>query len=356
MFEGSYGKEPFDLRLTVLRMIRQWKLIAAVTLAGTLLVTAIYCLDNILLKGAAEYRAVSTYRIDYGVDGEDINLVMINSYTWNTYMHTEEFLGFVRNRLAGSGFEGLSDEELGGYIQGNVESDLRVPSTIVTTEDDAKTAAIARAVEEAAVLDFAKGIGEIRDIRVIDHGKTEKVPPDLRVGRAAVLGAVLTFFFTAVILILKELGDDSIWLPASIRHRYGLKTAGTLKSRELKENICYLFSGKAQAAVCPVQEECDLTETVKILKDICRGTDAENTDWLTVPSPLACPESAERLRAAEGLLLAVKAGAHAGKQLEYVLEFLAQQDCEVTCVILLEADESLLKRYYGFKARKGVQV
>lgn len=350
MFTGSYGKEPFDLRLTVLRLIGQWKKIAAVTLAGTLLATGIYCLNHILLRGEEEYRATSLFRIDYGVEGQDINLVMINAYTWNTYMHTGEFLNFVRERLTGSDYESLGEEELGNCIQGNVESDLRVPSVIVTTGDAAMSTAIIRAVEEA-VLDFAQGINEIKDIRVLDQGKTEEVPPDLRVGRAAVLGAVLTFFFTVIILLLQELGDDSIWLPAAIGRRYGLKTAGTPESREVKENISYLFAGKKQAAFCTVQEEGE-SAAADTLSRICKGTAAENVDWLVVPSPLLCPEGVEKLKAADGVLLGVKAGAHAGKQLEYVLEFLAQQDCKVTCAILLQADERLLKRYYGFQNKR----
>lgn len=352
MLEASYGKEPFDLRLTVLRMIRQWKKITVVTLTGMLIVTGIYCLDNILLKGETQYRASSVYRIEYGVAPEDTNLVMINSHTWSTYIQADEFLDAVRERLAGSGFEGLDNEELRGYIQGDMESDWRVPSTIVTTEDAAKSTAISKATEEALILDFSKGISEIRDIRVIDHSGTEKVLPDVRVGRAAVLGAVLTFFFTMVILLLKEIGDDAIWLPAVIRRRYGLKTVGTLKSRELKENVCYCFSGSKQAAICTVQEDCDPTEAAETLKRICKDTAAEGTSWVVVPSLLLCPEGVEKLKEADGVLLAVKAGAHAGKRLEYALEFLAQQDCEVTAVILLEADELLLKWYYAQKAAR----
>ena len=39
-------------------------------------------------------------------------------------------------------------------------------------------------------------------------------------------------------------------------------------------------------------------------------------------------------------------------QLEYVLEYLRQQDCEVTAVLLWQADERLLRRYYWFARRK----
>ena len=92
MLQGYYGKEPFDLRLTVLRMLGQWKKIILWTLAGTLLLGGAYCVKNILFRGERQYKAVSIYRVDYGVDDIDANLVMINDYTCNTKVHTEEFL------------------------------------------------------------------------------------------------------------------------------------------------------------------------------------------------------------------------------------------------------------------------
>lgn len=354
MWEACYGKESFDLRLTVLRMIRQWKKILFITLAGALIFGGIYCMKNTFLRGRREYSAGSVYRVDYGVDEVDANSVMINSYTWNTYMHTEEFLDMVRSRLAGSGMEGMGDEELGGYIQGDIESDWRVPSTRVVTDDMNKSTAIAKAVEEAVIRDFAPGISEIKAIRVLDHaGEAQEIVPELRIGRAFILGAVLSAFFVVVILLLKELGDDNIWLPATIRRRYGVKAAGTLKSRELKENIRYLFEGATHPAVCSVQENCDPAGIAEVIGRLCAGTAAGEADWQSLPGPLAFPEAAGKLRAADGILLAVRAGAHGGKQLEYTLDFLAQQDCKVTAVILLDADEVLLRLYYGLKKTDG---
>ena len=37
MWEGSYGKEPFDLRLAALRLIKNIPITTAVTIMGTLL-------------------------------------------------------------------------------------------------------------------------------------------------------------------------------------------------------------------------------------------------------------------------------------------------------------------------------
>lgn len=350
MLQGYYGKEPFDLRLTVLRMLGQWTKIVLWTVVGTLLLGGAYCVKNTLFRGEKQYSGVSVYRVDYNVADEDVSLVMINTYTWNTYVHTEEFLKYVKERLAGSEWASLDLEALGEYIQGDMESDWRVPSTIVVSGNADLSTAVARAVEETMTLDFPGGISEIKSVRVLDHaGEAKEVLPDIRVGRAFILAAVLSLFFVIVVFLLKETGDDNIWLPATLVTRCALQCVGTVRSVDLKENISYLFSGKKQIAVCPVQETCDPAEVLRQLEGLAGET--EERKWYAIPSPLICPEAAEKLREAEAVLLVVKAGAHAGKQLEYVLDFLARQDCKATAALLWDADEKLLRRYYGFARR-----
>lgn len=353
MWEASYGKESFDLRLTVLRMVELWRLILVCTLAGTMVLGGLYCVKNILLRGETRYKAESMYRVDYSVEEKDLDKVFINDYTWNTYVHTEEFLNDVRSRLEGGRWADMTNDELAAVIQGNLESDWRLPSTIVITEAAEKSVAIARAVEETMTEAFPKGISEIDSIRVIDSGGTaEKVIPDIRVGRAFVLAAVLSLFFTLVILLLKEIGDDSIWLPATMGYRYGLKVLGTIESRELDQNLSYFYAGKKKIAVCTVQEDTNPVEVTNALERVCVNENRDEKQFLAVPAPILCPESAEVLRKADGILLAVEAGKHAGKQLEYVLEYLRQQDCGVTAVLLWNADERLLQRYYRFTQTK----
>ena len=74
--------------------------------------------------------------------------------------------------------------------------------------------------------------------------------PRVRPVRAFLLAAVLSLFFTAAALLLREIGAGSIRLPSTIRYRYGLKALGTLESAELKENVRYLFAGMKKTAVC----------------------------------------------------------------------------------------------------------
>lgn len=353
MWEANYGKEPFDLRLTVLYMLGRWRLIAACTLAGTLLLGGCYCIAGFMKHGESQYSATSVYRADYAVEDRDLDKAFINAYTWNTYVHTEEFLGGVRERLKDAGLERLGGEELGNCIMGKLDSDWRVPSTVVTTGDPESSVAIARAVEGAMTEDFPAGIKEIDSVRVIDPAnRAEEVIPDVRPVRAFLLAAVLSLFFTAVILLLKEIGACSIRLPSTIRYRYGLKTLGTVESAELKENVRYLFAGKKKAAVCAVQEEIDTREAAERLAERCGSTGGDIPEFCALPSLLLCPESAPLLREAESILLVVKAGEHAGKQLEHALEYLWQQDCQITAVLLWEADERLIRHYYAFDRRR----
>ena len=65
MWEGYYGKEPFDLRLTALRFLKNLDKIIVVTLAGTLIFGGGYYVKNVLLRGEVYYSAQSTYKVEY---------------------------------------------------------------------------------------------------------------------------------------------------------------------------------------------------------------------------------------------------------------------------------------------------
>lgn len=354
MREVYYGKEPFDLRLTVLRLLRRLHIIAAVTVLGTALFGGGYYVKNVLLRSESMYAAKSVYRVEYAMEEETaIAIIYINDMSWNTYIRTQNFIDAVQFYLNRFNQENslqitVSDEELREIITAVLESDLRMPFTIVTTECPEKSARVALAVEAVMTEKFPRWIREIESISVMDSGDTaEEVIPDVRPVRAVVLSAVLSCFFAVIALLLKETGDDSIRLPASLWKRYGLKAAGTLESRELSENIAWFFNGKQRIALCAVQESVDSAEALKKLREKA----GELPDWFAVPSPILHPEVCRELRSAEGILLAVKAGAHAGKKLEYVKEYLEQQGCEITAAILMDADERLIREYYFFGGR-----
>ena len=321
----------------------------------------------------------------------------INEATWDSLVHTEEFLSGVQKHLeelttgntaadavaegiAGNVSEQSSAEEwtteaLSAVLTAKLPSDWHVPTTTVVTEEPGTSMLIAAAVELTMEQEFVEMMGsEVASVRVLNPGTTvEEVLPDVRPARAFVLSAVLSLFFVMVIFLLKETGDDSIWLPATLRRRYGLPVLGTIESAELTENVTYLFRDKKRIAVCSVDDRVNPAEaaakiaarvqvqkkhTDKSRKDSCEEAIlAEESkfsqEWIPVPAPLHDPATCGTLREMDGILLAVKAGAHAGKPLEYVKEMLEQQDCKITAVILWKADEKLIQAYYfGRKCKR----
>jgi len=173
-------------------------------------------------------------------------------------------------------------------------------------------------------------------------------------GEAVILSAVLSCFFVVLVLLIKETWDDSIYLPSAILKRYGLKCVGGLDAdgvggqvyttAELSQNMEYFFRDKNRVALCPVSADMNPEQILGALKPLC--PDVVNEQWFVTPAPLLCPESCEELRRADGILLLVNAGAHVGKNFERVLEFVEQQDCKITGVLLCGVDARLLKWYY----------
>lgn len=358
MWEGSYASEPFDLRLTALRMVRNLGGIVLVTLLGTLLFGGGYYVKNVLLGQQPNYESVITCKLEYTNPPVQSGDYYINEMTWNTYLDSEEFLSMVGYTVPFVQMDATPDMwvarpgGIAGALSAAVASDIHVPSFTVSTPTREKTETLCEVVQKVLTEDFVKSIPEVASIKVIDVSEPMLVRADVRPLRAVILSAVLSCFFAVIFVLLRELGADSIWLPATLRRRYGLRTLGTIKSIECKENICYLFQNNRKVAVCPVNDGINPQEVTKSLQEILQGGPQkdsqapERIEWLAVPAPILSPETVRTLREADGVLLVVEAGLHVGRYLEYVLEFLAVQDISVTAALLWNADETLLRCYY----------
>ena len=377
--EASYGKEPFDLRLLLLRLGRNlWKILA-LTILGTVLFGGGYYVKNVLLQPDPGYAASSTYKVEYFENPNAAGAYYINEATWNSLIHTGEFLDGVETHLQEAADRGetkaaevlaMGRESISNALSPTLPSDFSIPVTKDTLQEPAESVALAAAVEETMCNEFAETIAEIRLIKVLDHAnQAEAVVPDVRTLRAVILAAILSLFFAVVISLLWELSCDSIWLPATLRRRYGLNSMGTVNSTGFTENIKYLLlkaterknignkdtgyksTGKVEltAMVCGILPGEDPAEVISQLRTAVTAEDVKTSEewqFTAVPSPLLCPESAETLRGADAVILAVPAGPHVGKQLEAVLEYLAAQDCTIDGALLWNADEELIRRYY----------
>lgn len=349
MLECHYEKEPLDLRLVILRLWKQGWIIVAVTLLGTLLFGGGYYLKNVALP-PTQYAAMSLYQVEYVSEPnsdttQDKGVSYINHETWNRWMDTKEFLDLVYANLEGTPDAQIDRETMKGYLSAELLTDHKMPDTIVTTPDPELTLRLAAAVEKSMV-DFAGIQYGIANISVVDPAVTVEVFNESRPLNACVLSAVVSFVFIMAVLLLKEIGSDSIWLPATLSSRYGLKTLGTVNSKGFAENVKYLFQDSRKVGVLAV-EEIELGAVTESLSKAARhGDDQSRKEWIALPNLDLCPETCVTIRKLDGLVLVVSAGAGSGKKLEAVLEFLKTQECKVDAALLWEADERLIRRYY----------
>lgn len=358
MWEGSYASEPFDLRLTILRMIRNLGWIVLCTLLGTVLFGGGYYVKNVLLGEQARYEQTITCKMEYTNPPVQSGDYYINEMTWNTYLDSEEFHRMLESSVPFAAMDVTLDswtEMPGGVadtLSAAVASDIHVPSVTVSTPEPEKTEVLCGTVQEVLTGAFAESIPEVASIRVIDVSDVERVTPDTRPLRAFLLSALLSCFFSVIFFLLREIGADSIWLPATLRRRYGLKTLGTIRSAELCENARYLFKNMHNIAVCAIDDQIIPQDVTKSLQDILQDGEKEQRTWTAVPTPLLSPEVADVLRRADGVLLVVEAGLHTGKPLERVLEYFAAQDVSVTAALLWNADELLIRSYYRMEKQR----
>lgn len=340
MQENQSIREPMDLRLLFLRLWKQAGKILLITLLGVIVLGGGYYWKE-FIHTPARYMATSLYQVEYVLDPVTGNeYTYINGTTWNQWLGTKEFLDLLYRNLEGSEDAAIDRDTMKGYLSARLQSDLRMPDTSVTTPDPELSLRLAAAVEKSMV-DFAQGQKGIDNIRVVDPAAEAPAYTEAKPLNACILSAVLTFFLTVVILTIKELGSDSIWLPVTLQKRYGLRVLGTLNSWELKENTSYLLRYLRKAAVLPVGRETMDPAVMEALQKV-----AEPCRLEALPCVERHPQISGQLRERDGLILVIEAGPHIGRRLDAALEYLKLQECLVTAALLAHADEQLIRRYY----------
>ncbi len=358
MWEWNYGKEPFDMKLLVLRLIKKIWLPIFAALLGAIIVGGSYFLAREVFGEPDEYQITSSYYVEYGTDPQtDQAYTYINYATWNSWITTDWFVDRIWDEAMAGGLKpeayGIVKTDLPGFLFADLPSDLRMPISVVTTENPELTEHLAEAVEKVFLL-FAEEQKEIVSIRVVDTTDVALVDQDIRTLRACILGAVLAVFFCLTGMLLYFITDDAIYLPEQFSCRYGIPAVGAIcgcgeKAKLLEgtaENVAYKVRGCNVVALTSVEEETDLKAAAALLT---------GEGYVCIPSVALVPEAAEKIREADGVLLLVQAGVPNGKKIAHVLHELQVQDCKVDGVILVDADEKLIQAYRmtGYRGKKG---
>lgn len=338
--KSAYGKEPFDLKLTVLRLMRRLPQMCLWMLVGVMVLFGAYCAKNYIFCPPTTYSGISTLRAEYSDEKWSENFSYINYATWNTYIGSEEFQGILLKYMD-SELKSLSAETRRDAYRVEVPSDLRVIVVTAKSEKKELTAKLSKAMEEALVAEFPGFCSDVSEMRLIDSAKVSETYRDIRPLRAFFLSLVVSVVFVFLIFAIRELGCDDIHLPGVFASRFGIKSLGADCDSAFESNIKACFAEK-KVAVLPVSENGDVTG----LKEKMKKALGESATVVAYPAPGLSPEALNELKE-ETVLLAVPYEKGNSGRLEYVLELLAMREVKPVAAVLTDADEWLLDMYYG---------
>ncbi|MBO5292278.1 MAG: hypothetical protein J6B10_03740 [Lachnospiraceae bacterium] len=343
MAQEEWMQEGMDLRLTLLLLLRKIGYIIMGGILGAVLAGGFYLVRHVVYAPAREYEAVSRYYIDFTVDENgDRAYDYYNAATWNDVAASDPILDYTMSLLP----EGYDKEMVKNAVFCEQPSDYRIITTTVTTHDAKQTSAIQKATEQS-ILHFGDEMEEFERISVIMSSDTELVALNLHTVKVFVLGGIAGVLFVIVILVFGVILDTSVYVESTFERRYGYPVLGVafqkggfsgmeFLEKERKENLSYLGSGRQ--VVVPLWDR----ETEKVAK-IAGQIGHESSAGL-----LEHPELCEKLRKADGVILAVQSGKDIGKQIDKVISLLLKQECKITGAILYDTDKKLYRSYYRF--------
>jgi hypothetical protein len=336
------------------------KIILWICLSTIVITLALYI--HALIITPDLYEAKSVYYVEYASDPKvvDGNHTYINQYTWDMWIGTQLFLDMIETFLNETNSATAKPiparDEIKNALSAKVPSDLRVMETTVRMADPDVTLMVASALEKAVVA-FGDAQREINFVRVDEHAiNVRPVQTDFSWASMIMTVALLS---TIVILsgcYIKELLSDAIWLPRTIRLRFGVPTAGSLYQPCFPMNIkkyvsAYERVGITRVMALPNNKKIvpseDNTSEESILA-LLRGCvkDPMTQKWEMVRPILEEPEDISRLKEMDAVVLLIDAGAHMGQRVLCALEFLRFHKCNIAATILWNADERLIQDYY----------
>ncbi|MDE5891312.1 MAG: hypothetical protein K2H45_00160, partial [Acetatifactor sp.] len=323
--------------------IRRLWVVLAGAVAGLVLVGGIYYLKNVTLGGVIPYTLDSKYYLEYAVDPSDQQTYSyFASYTWNDLLKSDAMVEEMLKELTVS----VTAQELKDSFEAELVSDLRI-CYIHTTHEDAQTAREIDRVAGNAIMAVGEQQKELVEVSLSSRGEPQLAMPDVRTLRACVLGAVLGIFLSVFGLGLKVMLEERVYVPGTLARRYGIPVAGYVNregkpSDELAPQLVCLLREKQKIGVTAVNGELDLGGMVKVLENI-----EKTTGYTAIPSLWQVPEAGEALRSQEGILLLVQAGHDLGKGIEETLRLLGQLKLSVDAMVLVEADDRMIRYYTG---------
>ncbi|EOS75723.1 MAG: hypothetical protein OSJ60_01695 [Lachnospiraceae bacterium] len=372
----EYLNRGMDLKRLALYLQKKIWLVVMLAILGATCGGIIYQVVR-SMKMPVEYASVSKLYISFGNDENGNVYQYYNGYTWNDLIDTDPILDIVMSSLPG-----YDRDQVREATTAEILSDIRL-LTITVRGDNEKFVREIRNAMESGLREYARDAEELNQIAVIRSGAPERVYWDERTTEACVTGAVILGILAMLIIGFSYVLDESVYVQEDLEKKYACRALGILTrnqkglqpyARELKASLRYLMADKRSFAVLDMDNHAD-TRKLEIERLLNRedpdGLIGNNTpdsegdfswniqgeesasevkgEWeiLSFNENVLSEEGCKKIREAGGVILLLPFGKDTGRKTSRILTFLKNQDCQVLGMIIAQADEEFLNRYFA---------
>lgn len=323
-------------------------LILFFTVAAAAMAAGVYKVACALSQDGPDYRVSSDYYLYFNLEEYPDGVDFYNAYTWDTILRDDPLVDAALEVLP----EDYTKEEIRESVTGEMLGDYRILTVHATHPVPERAEAIAKAYIHALET-FPERIDIFDHIEIWSQGECEPVKekdlsPNIAL-IAGVIGILLAGFGCAIGYVL----DDSIYVEKDYTSRFEGAFLGTMTEKEsdlckqeIGENMEFLLpetSGYYLVFMNMKNHTDKYTKKEKqeeILKRI-RSISSKVSGSLTLQG-----KDPEHLRNSNGAILMIPWGGRNGNEIEKTLAFLKKQNCHLAGVIVYDADERFLKKYY----------
>lgn len=372
----EYDKKGIDLKRMYLRFQTKAWLLLMLTAVGAIVGGITYQVARATRMPIA-YEAVSKLYISFGADESGEIYQYYNGYTWNDLLDADPILNRIMEYMP----EDVGREEVAAATKAEILSDIR----LLTITVEGSTEKFVREVQTAAengLTAYADDSEEIKRIKVIRTEEPYRVFWDDKTVTACVTGAVIFAVISCLFMAFFYVLDEAVYTQADVERKYPYKALGLIAksqkglqpyARELRTNITYTLGDMRSFAMIDMENHCESRKeeverllnvdkydfiggdgeagglTWSIPKENDDGDEEKEGEWKAVPfnADVLAEKECGRIRELGGAIILIPFGEDVGRKTQRILSLLKNQDCKVLGMVVSQADEEFLNRYYG---------
>lgn len=371
----EYLNKGMDLKRLALYLQKKIWLVIMLVILGATCGGILYQVIR-AVKMPVEYESVSKLYISFGHDESGDVYQYYNGYTWNDLLDADPILDIVMQALPG-----YEEEQVRKATTAEILSDIRLLTITVKGDNEKFVREIRNAVENG-LREYARNSAELDQIEVIRSGVPERVYWDDRTTSACVTGAIVFGILALLVSGFSYTLDESVYVQEDVEKKYPYKALGILTrnqkglqpyARELKANLHYLLGEKRSFAILDMDNHADtrrleierllsreetdgFTGNITHVEDDFSWNTSEDekqqealSEWeiISFNENILAEEECRRIREVGGAIILLPFGTDTGRKTSRILNFLKNQDCPVLGMVIAQADEEFLNRYFA---------